>query len=251
MAPRVKKLVYRLRTGEELAFENAQRVSADYGDVVLDLHHDVLTAEMRGVCESVHEARRRVESLLEAWSVHTALNTGDRIRFAFETAEMEQEPKTPGSVSIYVEGGVDVTAMTGIVHLKTTRSRYPEPPVGFAVSADVRSLWNRLDSYLRGHEPLPSMAYFCFTLVRDMGGGMHKAPDYFRVSHKVLKRLGRLTSAVGNHEIGRKAGLDRSHTAVELEWIEAVVKALILRAGEVAAGKSNLPLIDIAQFPRL
>ena len=41
----------------------------------------------------------------------------------------------------------------------------PEPPHGFALSPGVEVMWNRYRGHPAGRAPLPSMAFFCLTVI--------------------------------------------------------------------------------------
>jgi hypothetical protein len=78
------------------------------------------------------------------------------------------------------------------------------------------------------------------------------------VSGKVLNTLSRLVSRVGDHTTARKRspsskGVEwRPHTDAELRWIDAALRALILRVGEHAAGLllRQLTMADLPPLPK-
>lgn len=137
------------------------------------------------------------------------------------------------------------------VTVKVTRSNWPDPPTDFMLDADTEALWNRWERYDGGEEPLQSMAYFCLTLL-EMHGGRSGAAARFGVSSKVLATLARISSETGDPASARKAkGARRPISPAEEAWIEAAVKLLVRRAGQIAAHVRNLPEITVADLPKL
>jgi hypothetical protein len=117
--------------------------------------------------------------------------------------------------------------LTASTEARVTRGNYPRPPDGFRFDADVETLAHRWEGYLGGEEPLASFAYFCKTFVDGHGG-----EAAFGISRKVIRRLGHLSSEAG----GRKADAIRDFTGEEKAWLDAVVKEIIRRVGQRAAG---------------
>jgi hypothetical protein len=54
------------------------------------------------------------------------------------------------------------TWATGQDTLKT----YPPAPSNFVAAPDVVTLWTRFEGFSKGREPLASMAYFCFSVLK-------------------------------------------------------------------------------------
>ena len=100
-----------------------------------------------------------------------------------------------------------------------------------------------------GREPLQTMAYFCLTVLQ-MHGGRAGAAARFGISQGVLATVARLSTEAGDVATARKASPQRrALTAEEQGWREAAVKAMIRRAGEVAAApsapRSQLTMSDL------
>ena len=100
-----------------------------------------------------------------------------------------------------------------------------------------------------GREPLQTMAYFCLTVLQ-MHGGRAGAAARFGISQGVLATVARLSTEAGDVATARKASPQlRALTAEEQGWLEAAVKAMIRRAGEVAAApsapRSQLTMSDL------
>ena len=90
---------------------------------------------------------------------------------------------------------------------------------------------------------MQSMAYFCLTVLEHARGGRAGVASHYSIAMKVLDTLARLATDTGDERTARKVTKRlRPITDAERTWLEAAVKALIRRAGEVAAGVSPSPL---------
>ena len=93
------------------------------------------------------------------------------------------------------------------------------------------------------------MGHFCLTLVRGLGGGNDGAASMFQISAPVLRKLGDLTTNRGDEKTARKyMPRPRPYHPQEETWIKDVVRALIRRVGEHAAG-APLKKLTMADFP--
>jgi hypothetical protein len=161
-------------------------------------------------------------------------------------------PPAPGEPElIHVSAKATFNIDTEIARL-VNRSSYPTPPSDFALDADVDTLWQRWTGYLAGRESLQQMAYFCLTVLQ-MHGGRTGAAQRFAVSERVLATLAQLSTETGDALTARKMTQNfRAATDDERAWLEAAVKALIRRAGEVAADPAASPLqLTKADLPTL
>jgi len=260
--PHVSALVYRLETDETVAFDDPPPLEHETDAFRVRLADGVLRVEMKEHHPSEQCARERVEPYVRAWELSEALNSGWRtIRFVFERAEIvDREPPSPGKprgITIEVETGryQIVGYPARLIH---GRRRYPEPTAGFAVSPDVETMWNRYEGYRAGREPLTSMAYMCLTVLEAIPDSRNTRIDVakrYGIHPEVLSTLGRLTTVVGDERSARKAHPTvhfRPHTAAEIAWTEAVVRALIRRVGEWAADRDGeRPKLTMSDFPPL
>jgi hypothetical protein len=213
---------------------------------------------MREHFPAVEEARRVVEDFLRSWEIKTELDSGrDELRFQFEDSHViDRDPLPPGDPKkVPLSGTIVITVKTS-AKLHKIRRNYPDPPTFFKVTPDVETLWQRYNNYLDGKEPLPSMAYFCLTLIENKAGGKKKrklAAKLFLIEKAILERLGDLTANKGNAETARKVPEKGSITALnekEKKWIEAVVKIFIQRMGELA-NIQTAKLITMTDLPKI
>ena len=131
-------------------------------------------------------------------------------------------------------------------------SHYPAPAKHFVLTPNAESLWLRYVGFLEGREPLLSMAYFCLTVLESASGSRGAASKRYRISEKVLRKLGELTATRGDRLSARKATArpQQSLSGAESAWIQSVVKALILRAGEEIYADSSY-WIDFPDLPAI
>jgi len=241
--PHVKSLRYRVLSSEDVTFDQPPPVEWDTDDFHMILEDNVATFEMQRHYPSEEAAREAVEPNLRRWQLEAALRSNRvEIQFDFDAAEItDRDPPPPGSTQVIAVTAIGSAEMFGAVKVHVTRNHYPDPPGNFAVSPDVESMWSRYQQYLDGREPLASMAYFCLTAVEGSTGiprgARPEASRRYRISERVLSKLGDLTSNVGSERTARKLPPPtgrRDHTGQEIAWIEAAVKALIRRMGEYA-----------------
>ena len=143
--------------------------------------------------------------------------------------------------------------MGGSGEIKFIEPLYPDPPKFFKISPDALTLWQRYEGYLDNHEPLQSMGYFCFSLLKFRAGGLEKAGKIYQIHFKVLKKLSELTSTKGDEKTARKFDNVISSgplSPIENEWIKAALMAIVRRVGEINTATS-LPIITMNDLPKL
>ncbi len=205
---------------------------------------------------SIEEAKRYVDPFLESWEIDIALRFGSpELSFEYETAEViDRDPPPPGPRHLGMVANAGELSLSGaIASLHVSRTRYPAPPPNFRLNPDVDTLWKRYQGYKHGREPLPSMAYFCLTLLETISGSREDAAAAFKISGRVLSKIGQLTTERGDQATARKylaikAGVPLS--AQEIGWLEEAVKAIIRRLGEVQS-IDTVPIIDVNSLPPL
>ena len=261
-APHVESLRYRLKTSATTNYENPPVVEVIRNEFECHLDDGVLKCRMREHFPAVEEARRVVENFLRSWEIKTALELGrDEMRFQFEDSHViDRNPPPPGSPKIVrVSGTANITSnISAILH--ATRRKYPDPPTVFTVTPDVETLWQRYNNYLDGKEPLPSMAYFCLTLIENKAsrkgkkGKRKSAAKLFLIDEKILDTLGNLTTNRGDPKTARKVP-EKGESMIALsdkegKWIEAAVKILIRRRGELS-NIQTAKLITMNDLPKI
>ena len=137
---------------------------------------------------------------------------------------------------------------------------YPQPPSEAAMDIhdpDVQAMLHRYTGYRERREPLPSMAYFCLTMIeyRFHSNQRPKASRRFRIDLDVLNKIGHLTADKGGLD-ARKArkqkGVPENLTPHERAFLEQAVRKMILQAARVAASpEADIPTITMADLPPL
>jgi hypothetical protein len=252
--PHVQALQYRLVPRKGITYqEGLPAVERDCGAFTVRLEDEVLMVTMRDHYESIRDAEAAVQPYLDAWRVDAALRVG-RVEFDFEyvDAEVVDRDASPGNVTIFGRAAAALAvAISGKADVE--RGSYPDPPVGFELDLDTEALWNRWQGYVEGREPLQGMAYFCVTVL-ELERGRAGAHKRFAVSLAVLRKIVELSTETGDPgTTARKAGPKlRPMTGSERAWLEAAVKVLVRRAGEVAAAPgATLPTITMSDLPKL
>jgi hypothetical protein len=141
-------------------------------------------------------------------------------------------------------------SVTAEVSLKP--ASYPKVPSGLEVDADVASMKLRFERHQEGGEPLPSMAYFCLTVLEFGAGGRRKAAKYYNISKDILSDIAKLSSARGGTEARKVGGseIENELTAAERRWLINAVKCLIHRAAEIAYDPNQeYPRITMTDVP--
>lgn len=254
--PHVVSLTYKASPSESISFEKAPPLDGTIENLRFRLDGETLRIEPTIHFPSIDEARYYVDPLLHSWEIDIALRFGKpELSFVYDTAKViDRQPHHPGlrQAVLNVQLGELVLAGSAVT-LRVSRGSYPHPPTVFRVNPDVETLWRRYQGYRKGREPLPSMAYFCLTLIESLAGGRDGAASAFKISKRVLAKIGQLTSERGDASTARKyraitAGA--ALTGAESAWLEEAIKILIRRVGEARA-IDTLSTVDIDNLPRL
>lgn len=233
-------------TREETAF----RVKLENGTARFDLKEHFATEE---------EALERVGPYARAWEMDACLRgrPGD-FNLRFQRAEIvDRDPPPPGTVKLRGQPITVSGEVTTQARLTVVSPAYPSPPSGLTLNADdpdVATMFQRLDGYYSGREPLPGMAYFCLTVLEHSASTRSKrkaAAAHYHINVAVLDKVANLSSTRGGAEAARKA--DATGTTLsrkEEQFLEAAVKEIIRRAAEVAQDQSAAyPTITLADLP--
>src|SRR5439155_24577432 len=143
---------------------------------------------------------------LDAWEITLALVRRRReMRFEFDYADLvDRNPPGPGEP---VEASATLEARVAFsLVARALAPTYPDPPVGFVASEDVRTLMYHYEGYVAGRQRLVDMAYFVLTLLEQRGiddakargatkvNKLQAASQLYGVDPKVLRTLGRIST---------------------------------------------------------
>jgi hypothetical protein len=233
----VVALIYRLQPSDYISYAKPPPRVFENEIARFHLEKDQLRCEMKLHVATSEEARALVDPILRDWEMEVELARGrGELRFTYENAEIiDRTPPTPGTIRGHVMVALQdaLLVSTGNVSCHITRKNYPEPPVGFHLTADAESILLRFRGYKAGREPLLSMAYFCLTVAESAAGKRKRrsnAAKALGISERVLSKLGDLTTKRGDRANARKAQSSAEPlTRRESAWIEATIKQLVLQ----------------------
>jgi hypothetical protein len=253
--PHVKTLSYTLVTREGVTYQaGAPPIERDLDPFSIRLEGGELTVTMHDHYADTAAAQAAVEPYLRAWRAAATLQTTRwEFEFKYARAEVIDRSPDPANRKTVVAVGAALTARgTLSAEGEVERASYPAPPDGFALDPDTETLWNRWQGYVEGRESLQTMAYFCLTVL-ELHDGRQGAAARYGVSSKVLSNLARLASETGDLATARKVTPRlRKLADSERVWLEAAVKALVRKAGEVAAANgAKLDRLTMSDLPRL
>ncbi|MCY3871044.1 MAG: hypothetical protein OXG87_15960 [Gemmatimonadetes bacterium] len=264
--PHVVALFYTIEHDKSVNYEKAKPLVRDEPEFRVKVKNKKVYFKLKGHYATEPEARQSVKEYIRIWELDAGLKRDpDFFKLKFDRAKIVDRNPTPGSVdaaSITVK--VTTSAATGTI----TPPDYPPPPSGLSIDADVQTMYERYMNYCRKREPLPSMAYFCLTILE--GAAMAKtkgkfkkhekrqaAAEYYHIEEKVLKLVGKLSSEKGDPlEARKREGPDddlekkeRRFKEQERRFLEEAVKKMIYRAAEeIKVEKTNNPTKNLCQI---
>jgi hypothetical protein len=250
--PHVVAVRYRLEPGEWMKYEPPKSALAfKRGEFEVTLYGQSVTLVPRAHFATRAAARAAAEPIIRTWELEASLElrvTG--LRFVYESTELVDRLPTPGVIAVSAEttGGGIVSATGGVV--RRVDEYPPEPHPDLLITPDVETLWKRYVGYREGREPLPAMAYFCFTVLTPGQNGRAAAASRLNVEETVLRKLGELSSTRGDLLSARKAA-SRPMTPLEADWLDTSVRKLILQLARSATGPpaSRLSMTDLPALP--
>ncbi|MBO9873532.1 MULTISPECIES: hypothetical protein [Xanthomonas] len=256
MTKRVRGLAYRISSHADTRYEIAAAEEFTNPHGKFRLEQDRLTIWPSEDFESSAAAVEGLASYLKAWEMQADLDCGpESLRFHFESAELEETPEIemPGLAPRAAELHSTVV-LSDHIQAHLTRIRYPKRPESFAVSEYVELAHRRWLGYQMGKEPLPSAAYFIYTVLGGLGGRSKKdIAAMLQIDKAVLHKLSELSTKAGGADTVRKfQGVLPPARMLDAErtWLEAMVSRLVRRLGEYTAG-AELERLTMADLPEL
>ncbi len=257
--PHVVSLTYRVLEPAYVTYKDPPPVTGELTAFRYRLDNGVLTAEMKVHHATVDTARECVEDFLRAWELDAAL-WADKSEFSFafqQSHVVDRNPPADGARG-KLAAVCDLFVMTDEAKVEKVSASYPPPPPSLKASLDTETMWHHYSRYLEDREKITSMGFYCLSLLQWRTGSnkaRHAVAIQYKIGKDVLDKLGTLTSDVGDLNTARKLEASsqvRSHTAKEVEWIRAAVKALIRRKAEYDHDPTaTLPQITMADLPQL
>ena len=254
--PHVVALLYQIEHSHTVDYSEAQSLSHEDDLFLIRIEDKRVRFEMKDHFATEAEAREAVEPYIRAWEFDVALDVRPgRFRLRFDRSERIDRSPTPG---VFSADARQIDFSMSLEKASAVASRpYPIPPSGVTVdpdNPDVSTLFRRYEGYCNGEEPLPSVAYFCFTmLTKYMSAGPEDASRKYGISQRVLRTVSMLSSLKGGPSSARKnTGVCDALTPQEVRFLEEAVKVMVLRAAEVACNPiKHYPHITREDLPTL
>jgi hypothetical protein len=246
----VRTLIYRPVIPVDADYDTAAPLVGETERVAYHLTRDRLVAQIKGGPLPEGDARALADELLRAWEVVIGLQHGPG-RLSFEFVQAEAETFADG-VNGVEPGLEDTIVLCDEVPARAGHDRFPEPPQRFRLSPVAEMMYERYRLYRAGRESLSGTAYWCLTVLEYSARGRAESAELYRIDPKVLRKLGELCGQRGDVSGRSPYGGGAPLNPAEREWIRAVVRRLILRAGEVAFDPvAKLPRLTMADLPPL
>ena len=250
--PHVVALFYKIIPDPSVDYRNAQPLKHEQEEEFsIHIEDREIHFTMKTHYATESKALEAVREYIHRWEFDVALREeSSAFKLAYQYATIGDRKPTPGMAS----GKITVKEPLSDVRTVHSNPYPPPPPLGLTITPDVQSMYDRLMGCLSGREFLPSMAYFCLTVLEDStgepSGRRSAAGTKYGIDWAVLNEIGRLSSKGGPQ--ARKAdGIGRPLTLSEDRFLKKAIVALTRRAAEVAAGPvSRLPKIKLTDLPQ-
>ena len=259
--PHVVALFYNVKHSASVDYSEAKPLKHEEEEFTITIENDKACFTMKADYATGQEAREAVKDYIEAWEIRAALQKSRPNAFTLEFSHPEIEDRKPtpaalGKLAIGITATSGVSTLSIGLVVKSRYSSYPSPPSGMKITPDVRSMFARWDGYCSRKEPLASMAYFCLTILEKSTGAPRRsrrqaAAGQYRIDQAVLGQIGNLSSEKGDTQARKADGIGRPLTSSETHFLKEAIKALILRASEVAhdpnESRAEIKLSDLPQ----
>jgi hypothetical protein len=253
----VMALYFKVVVPERYKYDKPPPVQFDTAVAMFRLEDGELRITPKTDYSTAPEAMAAVQPTLDGWEILADLQySADEFKLKYDRSDYGYR-LPPGAGNIVVGPGhliAEGTMVTATVTVTPpVRRAYPDPPIGFVLTPDARTMHDRVLGSLAGRELLPSSAYFCLTVIESLVPSPKRraaAARLLAVDIAVLDKLGELSSEHGG-PMGRKAAATKPLTQLQTEWLNAVLRKLILRVGQQATGTTPLNQITMADFPSI
>ena len=264
--PHVVALFYTIEQHKSVNYEKAKPLVRDEPEFRVKVKNKKVCFKLKDHCATEPEARQSVKEYIRIWELDAGLKRDpDFFKLKFDRAKIVDRNPTPGEIRVSATSTAETTDSATVTEAPLD---YPSPPSGLSIDPDVQTMYDRYMNHLRGREPLPSMAYFCLTILEGTAMAKTKgkfkkhekrqaAAEYYHIEEKVLKLVGKLSSEKGDPlEARKREGPDddlekkeRRFKEQERRFLEEAVKKMIYRAAEkIEVEKTNNPTKILCQI---
>lgn len=244
--PHVQALIYRVDHDSSVDYEQASPLEEDRPNFRVRVEENRARFEMKDHYATVPEARAIIQPFIDQWEFEASLRGGPgKFSLNFERPEIIDRQPTPGVISVAAH--FSAGAPTASVSV-TVSKEYPSSPWKGAIDItdpDVQTMHHRYTGYLQNHEPLPSMAYFCYEVfTKRLSENVNDASEKYKISRNLIEEVAKISSIKGGKEARKALGVGEELTGEEKRILERAIQVMILRAA-IVAGDSNQELVAI------
>ena len=248
--PHVNALIYQVIHDKSVSYQNAKPLEIENPGFRLKVEGNWARFELKKHYPTAQEARAAVGPFVEKWEFEISLHHRlGRFALRFDKAEIIDRDPTPGVVNVsgHVSTGIPTVSIS-----VTVDAQYPAPsqvPMDIN-NPDVRTMRHRYEGYRQGHEPLPSMAYFCCEVfTKRLSDNARDAADKHQISHSLIRYVNNLASNKGGAQARHAHAVDHELTPDESRKLEKAVVAMITRAAKVLADPNqHMPEINLGNL---
>ena len=251
--PHVVALFYNVKHSASVDYSDAKPLEHEEDNFTITIANDKACFTMKAHYATEEKALAAVEEYIQVWELDAALQKGPTA-FTLEFDDLHIEDRKP-QAGMQINATVPAPSAMLVATAMPIKHPYPSPPSGLKITPDVQSMSDRWAGYRLCKEPLPSMAYFCLTVLeastRAPKGRRPLAVKQYGIDRAVLDKIGDLSSEKGGTQARKADGIGRPLTLSEIRFLEEAIKALILKASEVAHDRNNsrakIKLSDLPQ----
>ena len=247
--PHVVALFYQIGHGQSVDYREVKPSDHEEKGFRLKIADEQVCFEFKTHYATEDAARKAVEDYIREWEFDACLEGGpDSFTLNFRRAHIEDRkppPPVPGVQSLSMHARAGSPTVT-IGELTVVKTHYPAPPSGVRVTITpaVQTMYDRYMGYCQRREPLASMAYFCWSMIK--GSPIAKTD----LSNNVGKKIGSLSSEKGGRQARKASGKDTDLTAGEERFLEQAIKEVIRRTAQRAHSPDRvLPQISLSDLP--
>ena len=239
-SPRISALIYNIVTNGRVDYSKAPPMCVDEERIHVKVKGDEVRFDLKEDFRSEDEARESIAAYIKRWEIDEGLcRNSDCFNLEFKSS-IADGPRLEASPVKY-----SVRLSTAIGRVEA--SQFPSPPAACKVNSDmswVGGMYDRYMQYRNNRETLPSMAYYCLTVLEGKFGGRTKAALKLCVSISLLDRIGYLSTKKGGPMGARKAeGTTDELSGRDRLFLEESINQIIRRCAEKVPDR--LPQITI------
>ena len=251
--PHVEALIYIVEHDKSSDYSLAKTIEVEHTTFRLKLEGSEARFELKEHYPTRQQARQVIQPFIRQWELRASLESGaGTFSLKFKQPEMIDRKPTPGAISVSPPP-VSFHFRTSTPTVTVSR-QYSQPPPERRMNIDnpdVRTMLHRYLGHRQGHEPLPSMAYFCYEVfTKRLGENAKHAAQKHKISHNLVKQVSNLASNKGGDQARHQSGISHPLTQSEVQFLQKAVSAMIVRAAIVAADPDQpMDTIDVSNLP--